>query len=108
MEGKHTPTPWRYKNWRIAHVVTAPDGEVLDCKVICDTACNQSQRADPTNAANGRFIVHAANAHDDLVAALVEIKKWCDPTEYEEIHSLADAALAAAAPGEKEGDDDGS
>lgn len=57
---KHTPGPWKQKNWRIY----VEQGESV--RVICDTATNQRGRENPETRANARLIA----ASPDLLGAL--------------------------------------
>jgi len=71
----HTPTPWEAEIYgmndgRGRVYVVGPDG--WDKTPVCCCYENDSRNI---NEANAAFIVRAANAHDDLVAALEMVQE---------------------------------
>jgi hypothetical protein len=82
MSAEHSSTPWRI----------ATDGSVSDANNYSVADLYQPRRVD-----NAVFIVKAVNAHDDLVAALVDARlalRACNGSE--EAIRVIDAALAKA------------
>ena len=100
MTQKHTPTPWTQQ------------GEVItkDGATIAKAWLNglyEDAGAHDLQQDNARFIVRACNAHDELVAALEEIRQGCiarRPGHCDahmnrtkaEIEAIAERALAKA------------
>ena len=70
METKHTPTPWK-----AGHYITSPDKVIMDSIGMAIANMNMAERNTEANAA---YIVHACNAHDELVAALESMIKLAD------------------------------
>lgn len=89
---EHTPTPWR-SGGRVGYDlrILANQGPIQVCPAIAH------------GEADARFIVLACNAHDDLIAAIEEIRRRCDDPQgpgrsslLNAIADLADRALAKA------------
>ena len=106
-ESKHTPGPWQVMNeYDGATIVIANvDGETFtdgtstfSYDVVCDTLPDDGDgsRSREIAIANAALIVRAVNAHDDLVAALKEARRWVEGNTAA-VRGLSDRA---AAPGE--------
>jgi hypothetical protein len=67
----HTPTPWALSD-RFREDIVDREGELLASAYSMDIG------GDHAAAANAAFIVRAVNSHEQLVAALAEIKSWTD------------------------------
>ena len=83
-ETMHTPGPWyAYQPWTEGRpepnrwwVRPLKDNQASHVLAEC------ADLDDPTqNEANARFIVHACNSHDDLVAVLERLTEWAEEAE---------------------------
>lgn len=98
LKPRHSPLPWNYDD---------PDGKIRAYDGVIATIWNF---VDPeVREANAKLIVHRVNAHEGLVEALEQIRKFShggavsmsvDAGEFHEIELLAEAALAQAKGGE--------
>lgn len=73
MNTKHTPGPWKVTD---RFEISMDDGDVqpLVATVNADDASVSPEQAESDAA----FIVHACNAHDDLLAAVELAEGWID------------------------------
>ena len=76
METKHTPTPWKAEKGRTVMHVTGQHFVVCQISTTGyrgDTPEDKRMYAERAEA-NAAFIVRAVNAHDELVAALEDVR----------------------------------
>lgn len=73
MSARHTPGPWSVidNSWEVS-TVYGPDGEtVAECPINSIVTEDTQFEHEAVKEANARFIVHAVNCHDDLLAAAI-------------------------------------
>ena len=78
METKHTPTPWKAEKGRTVMHVTGQHFGVCQISTTGyrgDTPEDKRMYAERAEA-NAAFIVRAVNAHDELVAALEDVRAY--------------------------------
>lgn len=101
----HTPTPWRVDPHYAADVQTE-SGSLEIATTHPKVLCGGDDTPDFNEAyANARFIVHAVNCHDELLEALIGVRRVGDDklafrSEWAAAVRKADAAIAKGKGGQ--------
>jgi len=87
MTTQHTPTPWRI----VSQHIEGPDGQTVQTEAYYPSAPPEDMK----------FLLHAANCHEELVAALKALLDHADEASERleccmKIEEIARAALAKA------------
>jgi len=95
-KAQHTPVPWTWENWFDPRGNNFPYLQAADGRTV----------QDQPDTVDGQFILRACNAHDDLLAALAELRDRTLTLSMNEksslaeigraLYDIADAAIAKA------------